>query len=112
MPEKEVKAQFDMTPITKVVAATTKAIYKCYLNKLAKEGYTNQASLVKNQAKVLKIVKDYQQDKQKTFMNSIFYALSNLDNKDKKKYYDYFQLLKLNDPRLQAYKASLEADGV
>jgi hypothetical protein len=45
-------------------------------------------------------------------MNSIFYALSNLDNKNKKKYYDYFQLLKLNDPRLQAYKASLEADGV
>lgn len=95
-----------------IISDSTKKLYKSYLNKLAKQGFDTVKSLtpVKNQKEVIKFVKTLKPAYHKTTLTSIFYALSETDNKHKKHYYDYYQVLKLGDEKLQAYKSKLESE--
>lgn len=95
-----------------ILADSSKKLYKSYLNKLAVAGYDTIKSLSspKSQTEVLKLVKSLKPRYHKSALTAIFYALSESENKCKKKYYDYFQELKLGDEKLQTYKASLEEE--
>ena len=95
---------FDITTIKKTVADSTKKLYKSYLNKLATQGYETPASLLENQEDVLEYIKTTPATYYKSFMNAIFFAISDYPNTEKKIFYDFFQELKKADPRLQAYK--------
>ena len=90
----------------------TLKLYTSYLNKLAKAGYSTPALLIKEKKKVLEFVKGLSAGYQKTAMTSIFYALSGHANNRRNKglYYDFFQVLKGNDPKLQEYKAKKEQE--
>jgi len=83
--------------------------YKTYLNKLATAGFDDTNKLIKNQKKVLDVVKALDAKYHKSAMNAIFYALSDKPNDKKTKghYYNYFQELKSGDKTLNDYKASL-----
>ena len=95
-----------------VHSPSTLKLYKSYLNKIAKAGYTTPALLIKEKKKVLEFVKSLSAGYQKTAMTSIFYALSGYANNRRNKglYYDFFQVLKGNDPKLQEYKTKKEKE--
>ena len=97
---------FENPGVKKVVADTTRRFYMTCLNKIATQGYPNIKALLDNQAEVVTYVKSQPGDRQKGFMNAIFYALSDHPNEHKKVYYNYFQELKKRDPRYVAYQAS------
>jgi len=84
---------------------STLALYKSYLNKLAKQGWDTAELLIKNQKKVLTYIKTLDPKYQKAAMNSLFYALSGHENNatNKGEYHKYFQELKKGDVRLQEY---------
>lgn len=91
---------------------STLKLYKSYLNKLAKAGYSTPALLIKEKKKVLEFVKSLNAAYQKTAMTSIFYALSGHTNNRRNKglYKDYYNELGKNDPKYQAYLTSKEKE--
>jgi hypothetical protein len=96
----------------KAHSPSTLKLYKSYLNKLAKAGFSTPAILIKDKKNVLEFVKGLSPSYHKTAMTSIFYALSGYENNKRNKglYYDFFQTLKLKDSKLQEYKSNLISD--
>tara|TARA_R110000868_G_scaffold38213_1_gene133980 strand:- start:1233 stop:1610 length:378 start_codon:yes stop_codon:yes gene_type:complete len=90
-----------------VHSPSTLKLYKSYLNKIAKAGYTTPALLIKEKKKVLEFVKSLNETYQKTAMTSIFYALSGHANNKRNKglYKDYYNKLGESNPRYQEYLA-------
>jgi hypothetical protein len=95
---------FDSSSVKKVVADSTRKLYKTYLNKLATQGFETPAELLANQKDILEYIKTTPPAYYKSFMNAIFFAISEYPNTEKKIFYDFFQELKKADPRLQEYK--------
>lgn len=104
------KTRFEPLTVKKVVADVTKKIYTTYLNKTAEGGYPTVDSLIAHPTEVLALVKATPPERQKTFMNAIFYAVSDHPNEHKKEYYNFFQTLKKKDPKYQAYQAVKEEE--
>jgi len=80
--------------ITREVSTGTRAVYKSHLNKLAKEGITNDREILANQEKVIEIIKKISTDKSKrrVFYSAVFYAISFHPNESlKKELFEAFQ---------------------
>jgi len=90
---------------------STLKLYKSYLNKLAKAGFSSPKILIKEKKKVLEFVKTLSASYQKTAMTSIFYALSGYNNNRRNKgyYKDFYNKLGDENPIYQEYLAKKAA---
>lgn len=72
-------------------------LYRSLLNKIAKEGYDTQQSLIDNSKEVIEYIENLYTDnhKKRVIMSAIFYILVDLEySKSSNPYYVYFQSLK------------------
>lgn len=78
------------------LAEFTIGTYRKGLNQLARAGYTTKDDLMKNQSKVIELVKALPTNaKQRITMSAIFKVINDEPLANKREYYDYFQTLKL-----------------
>ena len=91
--------------LTKELSENTKKVYKTRLNKLAVAGFETKNDLIKKQKDVINLIKertggkddnDENRMERRMFLSAIFWVLNEEPLKNKKKYYDFFQVSKQN----------------
>lgn len=91
--------------LTKELSENTKKVYKSRLNKLAAEGIETRADLIKKQKKVIELIRertggkddsDESRQERRMFLSAIFWILNEEPLKNKKQYYNFFQVCKQN----------------